>query len=111
MYGRKRRIPELKSGNYNLRSFGERTAMNHPMQGSAADIMKLAMIEVDTRIAESGLHARMVLQVHDELVFEVRAEQAVALAAIVVEAMSGVAELSVPLEVSVGTGADWASAK
>ena len=75
MFGRKRRIPELRSSNYNLRSFGERTAMNHPMQGSAADIMKLAMIEVDRRLAPEGFESRMVLQVHDELVFEAPAEE------------------------------------
>ncbi len=70
LYGRRRPIPELRSGNYNLKSFGERTAMNHPMQGTAADLMKLAMIEVDRRLRSEGFEARMVLQVHDELVFE-----------------------------------------
>ncbi len=70
MFGRRRPIPELASSNFNLRSFGERTAMNHPMQGSAADIMKLAMIEVDRRLRSEGFASRMVLQVHDELVFE-----------------------------------------
>ena len=111
MFGRKRRIPELKSSNYNLRSFGERTAMNHPMQGTAADIMKLAMIEVDRRLRAEGFSARMVLQVHDELVFESPAEEVEALAAMVREAMSGVVELAVPLEVDAASGPDWASAK
>jgi DNA polymerase-1 len=111
MFGRKRRIAELKSGNYNLRSFGERTAMNHPMQGSAADIMKLAMIEVERRLRSEGFSARMVLQVHDELVFEAPATEVPALSKVAAEAMSGVAELRVPLEVSVGSGPDWASAK
>ena len=111
MYGRKRRIPELASSNYNLRAFGERTAMNHPMQGTAADIMKLAMIEVDRRLCDGRFRARMVLQVHDELVFEAPAEEVVALSAMVTEAMSGVAQLAVPLEVSVASGPDWASAK
>ncbi len=111
MFGRKRRIPELKSSNYNLRSFGERTAMNHPMQGTAADIMKLAMIEVDRRLRAEGLSARMVLQVHDELVFESPAEEVAPLSAMAREAMSGVAELAVPLEVDVSSGPDWASAK
>ncbi|HET6350712.1 MAG TPA: DNA polymerase I [Coriobacteriia bacterium] len=111
LYGRKRRIPELMSSNYNLRSFGERTAMNHPMQGTAADIMKLAMIEVHRKLHASGLSARMVLQVHDELVFESPVAEVEALSALVCEAMSGVAALSVPLEVSVGSGPDWAQAK
>ena len=78
LFGRKRRIPELASSNYNLRSFGERTAMNHPMQGTAADIMKLAMIEVDRRLRHGSFAARMVLQVHDELVFEAPAEEVAA---------------------------------
>jgi DNA polymerase-1 len=111
MYGRKRRIPELKSSNYNLRSFGERTAMNHPMQGSAADIMKLAMIEVDRRLRAEGLKSRMVLQVHDELVFEAPAVEVASLEALVRDAMTGVAAMRVPLEVSVASGANWAVAK
>lgn len=111
MFGRKRRIPELKSGNYNLRAFGERTAMNHPMQGTAADIMKLAMIEVDRRLRADGFRARMVLQVHDELVFESPAEELDVLGVMAREAMGGVAELAVPLEVSVASGPNWAAAK
>jgi DNA polymerase-1 len=111
MFGRKRRIPELKSSNYNLRSFGERTAMNHPMQGSAADIMKLAMIEADRALYSSQLTARMVLQVHDELVFEAPATEVEELTRMVRSAMSGVAEMAVPLEVSVASGCNWASAK
>jgi DNA polymerase-1 len=110
-YGRKRRIPELVSSNFNPRSFGERTAMNHPMQGTAADIMKLAMLEVDATLRASGLDARMVLQVHDELVFECAPADVAALERLVVDAMVGVADLAVPLEVSVGSGPDWASAK
>ncbi|MDY0086938.1 MAG: DNA polymerase I [Coriobacteriia bacterium] len=111
MFGRKRRIPELRSSNFNLRSFGERTAMNHPMQGTAADIMKLAMIEVDRRLREEGFASRLVLQVHDELVFESPPEEINALSALVREAMSGVVGLSVPLVVDVASGPDWASAK
>jgi len=111
MYGRKRRIPELASGNFNLRAFGERTAMNHPMQGSAADIMKLAMLEVDRRLRADGYTARMVLQVHDELVFEAPVGEVERLSAMVCECMSGVAELAVPLEVSVAIGPNWAAAK
>jgi DNA polymerase-1 len=111
LYGRRRRIPELGSSNYNLRSFGERTAMNHPMQGTAADIMKLAMIEVDRRLRADGFASRMVLQVHDELVFETPPDELGRLEEMAVTAMAGVAELAVPLEVSVSAGADWAAAK
>ncbi len=111
MFGRKRRIPELASRNYNMRSFGERTAMNHPMQGTAADIMKLAMIEVDRRLRLSDLRARMLLQVHDELVFECPAHEVEELSDLVRAAMSDAAELSVPLDVDVSTGANWATAK
>ncbi len=111
IFGRKRRIPELRSSNHNLRAFGERTAMNHPMQGSAADIIKLAMIEVDRRLRAEGFESRMVLQVHDELVFEAPPGEVEQLSAMVSEAMSGVVDLSVPLEVGVASGPDWASAK
>ena len=110
-YGRRRHIPELRSSNYSLRSFGERTAMNHPMQGTAADIMKLAMIEVDRRIREEGLAARMVLQVHDELVFESPRDELEHLSAMVRESMERVDQLAVPLVASVSWGEDWASAK
>lgn len=111
LYGRRRPIPELRSSNFNLRSFGERTAMNHPMQGTAADLMKLAMIEVDRRLREERFEARMVLQVHDELVFEAPPGELEQLSAMVHEAMEGIAELRVPLEVSVGSGPNWAAAK
>ena len=111
LYGRRRPIPELRSGNYNLRSFGERTAMNHPMQGTAADIMKLAMIEVDRRLVAEGFVARMVLQVHDELVFESPRDEIERLSAMVHEAMEGVATLAVPLDASISWGEDWATAK
>ena len=111
LYGRKRRIPELLTSNHNLRAFGERTAMNHPMQGTAADIMKLAMIEVDRRLRVDGFSSRMVLQVHDELVFEAPADEVARLGEMAREAMSGVAELAVPLDVSVASGPNWAAAK
>lgn len=111
MFGRKRRIPELRSSNYNMRGFGERTAMNHPMQGTAADIMKLAMIEVDRRLRNEGLVSRLVLQVHDELVFESPPEEIEPLANLAREAMSGVVSLSVPLVVDVASGSNWAQAK
>lgn len=111
LFGRKRRIPELKTGNHNLRAFGERTAMNHPMQGTAADIMKLAMIEVDRRLRAEDFESRMLLQVHDELVFEAPACELEALSSMATEAMGGVARLAVPLEVSVASGINWACAK
>ena len=111
LFGRKRWIPELKSGNHNLKSFGERTAMNHPMQGSAADIIKLAMIEVDRLLREEGFASRMVLQVHDELVFEAPSAEVERLTETVCAAMAGATELDVPLEVDVSTGANWALAK
>jgi DNA polymerase-1 len=111
LFGRRRPIPELRSSNWNLRSFGERTAMNHPMQGTAADLMKLAMIEVDRRLAAEGFESRLLLQVHDELIFEAPPAELERLSAMVCAAMASVAELHVPLEVSVGSGPDWAAAK
>ncbi len=111
LLGRKRRIPELGSSNHNVRAFGERTAMNHPMQGTAADIVKLAMVDVDRLLAGGAWRAAMVLQVHDELVFECPEREAEALAASVREAMERVVELAVPLAVDVAWGPDWASAK
>ncbi|MDO8964630.1 MAG: DNA polymerase I [Coriobacteriia bacterium] len=111
LYGRRRHIPELRSSNFNLRSFGERTALNHPMQGTAADIMKLAMIAVDRLLVEGGYESRLTLQVHDELVFEAPRGEVERLSAMVHEAMEGVAALSVPLDASVSWGEDWATAK
>jgi DNA polymerase-1 len=111
LFGRRRWIPELRSSNFNLRSFGERTAMNHPMQGTAADIMKLAMIAVDDALRVEGFEARMVLQVHDELVFESSAEEVERLADMVHAAMESVVALSVPIDAHVSWGSDWASAK
>ncbi|MHB1322884.1 MAG: DNA polymerase I [Coriobacteriia bacterium] len=111
LFGRRRPIPEIRSSNWNLRGFGERTAMNHPMQGTAADIMKLAMIVVDRRLRAEGFESRMLLQVHDELVFEAPPAELERLTAMVCEAMAGVVEMHVPLEVSVGSGENWAAAK
>ena len=110
MFGRKRHIPELSAKNVNLRHFGERTAMNHPMQGSAADIIKLAMIEVARRLREEGLKARMVLQVHDELDFECPNDEVEVLTTLVSDAMNNVVELKVPLIADVQTGPNWAIA-
>lgn len=111
MFGRKRHIPELVSRNPNTRSFGERTAMNHPMQGSAADIIKIAMIRVHERLAKEGLSARFCLQVHDELDFECPADEISTLGSLVADVMENVVELSVPLKVGVASGKNWAEAK
>ena len=111
MFGRRRPIPELKMKNPVQRGFGERTAMNHPMQGSAADIIKLAMIRVARRLREEGFAARMVLQVHDELDFECPVSEVEALTALVREEMENVVELRVPLIAEASTGVTWADAK
>ena len=110
MFGRKRHIPELHAGNANLRGFGERTAMNHPMQGSAADIIKLAMIEVSRRLREEGFAAKLLIQVHDELNFSVPRSEVEALSAMVREVMEGVVELKVPLIADVSNAPTWAEA-
>ncbi|MDO4404505.1 MAG: DNA polymerase I [Atopobiaceae bacterium] len=111
MYGRKRHTKDIDSRNYQLRSFAERTAMNHPMQGTAADIIKIAMIRVACRLREEGLRAKLVLQIHDELDFEVPTEEVEALSALVRETMEGVADLRVPLVADVSVGGNWAEAK
>lgn len=110
MFGRKRHIPELRAGNGTQRGFGERTAMNHPMQGSAADVIKLAMTEVQRRLRAEEFQARLLLQVHDELDFSVPDDEVEALTALVTEVMEHITELSVPLEVGVSHGATWAEA-
>ncbi|MDR0888615.1 MAG: DNA polymerase I [Coriobacteriales bacterium] len=110
MFGRKRHIPELNAKNATQRSFGERAAMNHPMQGSAADIIKMAMIDVARRLRDDGLKSQMVLQVHDEIDFNCAADEADALGAMVKDAMEHIVELKVPLIADVSTGANWAEA-
>ena len=110
MYGRKRHVPEIFSHNPNLRSFGERTAMNHPMQGSAADIIKIAMARVQRRLKSEGLRATMLVQVHDELDFDCPLDEVDAVSELVREEMTGVVELRVPLVVSCDTGRSWAEA-
>ena len=111
MFGRRRPIPELKMRVPAQRAFGERTAMNHPMQGSAADIIKIAMARVASRLREEGFRARMILQVHDELDFECPVEEVDALIAMVREVMEGVVELRVPLIAEASCGETWADAK
>jgi DNA polymerase-1 len=105
--GRRRYLPDLTSDNRQRREMAERMALNAPIQGSAADIIKVAMLNVDRALKASALTSRMLLQVHDELVFEVATGEAEALEALVREQMAAAAELTVPLDVSVGTGASW----
>ncbi len=110
MFGRRRHIPELTARNAVQRGFGERTAMNHPMQGSAADIIKLAMSEVSRRLAAGGFQAKMLIQVHDELDFSVPADEIDRLSAMVKDVMENAAKLSVPLIADVSYGPTWAEA-
>jgi len=105
--GRRRYLPDLTSDNRQRREMAERMALNAPIQGSAADIIKVAMLRADVALRGGGLASRMLLQVHDELVLEVAPGEGPAVEALLREAMSGAVELSVPLEVSVGTGHSW----
>ncbi len=111
MYGRRRHIPELKAKNPQLRGFGERTAMNHPMQGTAADIIKIAMARVSRRLEEEGFAAHMILQVHDELDFECPVDEVECLTTMVRDVMEHVVDLRVPLIAEASTGVTWADAK
>ena len=108
--GRRRYLPDLNSDNRQRREMAERMALNAPIQGSAADIIKVAMLRVDRALQEAGLASRMLLQVHDELVLEVAPGEKEALEALVRREMAGAAQLSVPLEVSVGCGSSWDAA-
>ena len=111
LYGRRRYLPELKSSNFNLRSFGERVALNTPIQGTAADIIKLAMIRVDRALKQEKLKARLILQVHDELIVECPSEEADRVRAILEREMQQVADLTVPLLVEAKQGGSWYEAK
>lgn len=111
MYGRRRHIPELEAKNPQLRGFGERTAMNHPMQGTAADIIKIAMTRVSRRLEEEGFAAHMILQVHDELDFECPIDEVERLTTMVRDVMEHVVDLRVPLIAEASTGITWADAK
>ncbi|WP_042474721.1 DNA polymerase I [Bacillus ndiopicus] len=108
---RRRYLPDINSSNFNLRSFAERTAMNAPIQGSAADIIKKAMIDMDIRLQKEGLQAKLLLQVHDELIFEAPAEEIEILERIVPEVMESAIELAVPLKVDYSHGHSWYDAK
>ena len=110
LFGRRRDLPELKSSNFNLRSFGERVALNMPIQGTAADIIKAAMVRVDARMRAEKLQARLLLQVHDELIVECPTEEAETVKAILVDEMEHVVDYRVPLLVDAKIGASWAEA-
>lgn len=111
IYGRRRYIPEIKDRNFNTRSFGERLAQNSPIQGSAADLIKIAMIRIHEILLSGGWEARMLLQVHDELVFECPPAELDRLHEMILREMTGAASLDVPLVVDVGTGSNWLEAK
>ena len=111
IFGRVRRLDELKSGNVNIRKFGERAAMNTPVQGTAADIIKLAMVRVHDALCQGGFRARLILQVHDELLIEAPQDEAGRVAQLLRDCMEHVAELSVPLVAEVKTGSSWYETK
>ena len=108
---RRRYLPDITSRNFNLRSFAERTAMNTPIQGSAADIIKLAMINMSERLEKEKLQAKLLLQVHDELIFEVPPEEIAILEKIVPEEMENAIALDIPLKVDYSYGPTWYDAK
>jgi DNA polymerase-1 len=110
IFGRRRYLPDINSKNGTVRSLAERNAVNAPIQGTAADIIKLAMINVDRRIAKEGLKSRMILQIHDELVFDAVADEVEKLEAIVKEEMENVTRLSIPLTVECNHGKNWLEA-
>ena len=111
LFGRRRPLPELKSANFNLRSFGERVALNTPIQGTAADIIKLAMVNVHRRMEAEGLEAKLILQIHDELIVECPEKEAEIVKKILTEEMENVVKYSVPLDVDANIGKTWSEAK
>lgn len=111
LFGRRRPIPELTSSNFMQRSFGERVAMNSPIQGTAADIIKIAMVKVNRRLKEEQLRSSLILQIHDELLVEAHKDEVVQVSKIMIEEMQGAAELSVVLEAEVKEGSNWFEAK
>ena len=111
MFGRIRPIPELKSSNFMQRSFGERVAMNSPIQGTAADIIKIAMVRVNMKLKELGLKSQLILQIHDELLIETAEDEIDTVKKLLVDEMMNAADMSVPLEVGVATGMNWYEAK
>jgi len=111
LFGRRRYLPELKSSNHNLRAFGERVALNTPIQGTAADIMKIAMVNVYARLRREGLRSRLILQIHDELIVETALDERETVAALLREEMENAAHLSVRLTADVSSGRSWYEAK
>jgi len=111
MFGRRRDIPEIKASNYNIRAFGERVALNTPIQGSAADIIKLAMIIVYNRLKEEKLEAKLILQVHDELIIESPKCEVEKVKVLLVEEMERATKLNVPLKVDMKSGHSWYDTK
>jgi len=109
--GRRRYIPEITAKNFNIRAFGERAATNAPIQGSSADLIKIAMIEIHRELQAEGARARMLLQVHDELLFETPRSEAEATLRLICEKMEGAAALRVPLKVETGIGDNWLECK
>ena len=107
LFGRIRPIPEIMGQQVQLRNFAERTALNSPLQGTAADLIKMAMINIDARLREGKFDAKMILQVHDELLFEAPEKEKTKLEKLVREEMEGVHKLAVPLVVEVGVGPNW----
>ena len=110
LFGRRRYLPELKSSNFNVRSFGERVALNMPVQGTAADIIKLAMVNVARKLKEQQLQARLILQVHDELIVECPEPEAETVKALLESEMENAVHLSVPLTAEAHIGHSWAEA-
>ena len=111
LFGRRRPVPELSSGNFVQRSFGERVAMNAPIQGTAADIMKIAMIGVNRALKDKHMKSRLVLQVHDELLIEAHETEIEQVKEILKQEMEGAASLDVPLDIDMHTGSTWYEAK
>jgi DNA polymerase-1 len=111
LFGRVRPIPDIQSRNPNLRGFAERTAVNTPLQGTAADLIKVAMIRIDQKLRDQKLKARMTLQVHDELLFDVPEDEIDAMRSLVKQEMENVIELNVPIVVEVGVGQNWRDLK
>ena len=111
MFGRRRPVPELTSSNFMQRSFGERVAMNSPIQGTAADIIKIAMIRVNNSLKEKGLKSRLILQVHDELLIEASQDELEQVEQILEAEMTGAADLAVKMEIDMHTGNNWYEAK
>ena len=111
MYNRRRYIPELQSKNYMVRKFGDRVAMNTPIQGTAADIMKIAMVKVYNELKDGGYKSKVILQVHDELVIEAEKSEIEDVKKILVSCMEGASKLLVPLKVEVAEGENWYEAK